>query len=156
MTRATLLMTLGLLTGCAGRDAEPPAATIAARPTGLPLEELPAQTLARGQCALVLWSRTSPPQRLFLAVNEPAAARVRMGGRTLALPRIAATGEAVFGHHPTQTYSGEGVTVTAGAEFDAREGLVGGVAAPSAVLTVRTADGTETVIPAGGLLACQG
>lgn len=157
MRRAVALLALALLAACGSRGerSTPRAAPTAAVQPGLPLEELPAQTLTRGQCALVLWSRTTPTRRLLMALNEPPSVRVQVGGRTLALGRTATAGETAFGHHPNQTYAGEGVTVAISAEFDAREGLVGGAAVPSASVAFRSADGAETVIPAAGLLACQ-
>ena len=150
-----MLLAAAALGGCAaGREpAEPEPPQSAA--TGLPLGELPAQTLTRGQCALVLWARTSPPHRIFLALNTPAAARVRLGDRTVTLPRTRVGGAETFGHHPVQIYEGEGLTLTAVTEFETREGLTGGAAAPNATVTVRGADGLETVIAAAGLLACQ-
>jgi len=156
--RRALAAALALcVSACASRGAQPeePAATPAALEAVAPLEELPPQTLTRGQCALVLWSRTTPARRIFMGLNAPPSARVQRGGRTLTLARTAASGEAAYGHPPVQTYSGEGLTLTASVEFDEGEGLVGGAVVPSAAVTLRDETGVETVIPAGGLLACQ-
>jgi hypothetical protein len=69
----------------------PVLAEAAPAPTGgLPLEALPTQTLASGQCALFLWARTTPPRRVFMALQDPAVARIRIDGRSVDLPRVGA------------------------------------------------------------------
>jgi hypothetical protein len=121
----------------------------------VPLQELPPQTLDKGQCALALWTRTTPARRVFMAFSTPAAAKVQAGGRTLTLPRTAWDGEAVFGHYPRQTYAGSGWTLRVTVEFDARSGLVGGAVAPSGAIELTDAQGLSLVVPVAGLVACQ-
>ncbi|MBX3479206.1 MAG: hypothetical protein KF842_02320 [Caulobacter sp.] len=122
---------------------------------GLAFAELPPQELAAGQCALFLWARTSPPRRFLMATQNPASARVSLDGRTLDLPLSAWDGEAVYGVHETQTFAGEGVTLTVRFTAEERKGLVGGLVVPSASVEYRDAAGWETVIPAAGMIACQ-
>lgn len=134
----------------------PARAEDAPAPTGtLPLEALPTQTLSRGQCALFLWARTTPPRRVFMALQDPTVARIRMGGRTIDLPRVAAEGEAAYGHYPLQSYAGEGLTLTVTIQMDARSGLVGGAVVPAGSLEFKGKDGWETVIPVAGMVGCQ-
>lgn len=143
-----LCLILGLaaaLTAGAARSAEP----------DMPLQELPTQTLASGQCALVLWTRTTPARRVFMALNDPAGAKVQVAGRTLDLPRTAWDGAPVFSHYPQQSFSGGGWTVKIGVEFDSRSGLVGGAVAPSGTLELTDAKGVSTVLPVAGMVACQ-
>ncbi len=122
---------------------------------GLPLQELPTQTLVRGQCALVLWTRTAPARRVFMALNDPAGALVQVGGKTVTLARTAWDGAAVFSHYPHQTFSGDGWTLKIDVEFDTRSGLVGGAVAPSGSLELSDAKGWSTVLPVAGMVACQ-
>ena len=122
---------------------------------GLPLEALPTQTLASGQCALFLWARTTPPRRVFMALQDPAVARIRIDGRSVDLPRTAAEGESAYGHAPVQRYEGEGITLTITIQMDARSGLVGGAVVPTGSLEYRDARGWETIIPVAGMVGCQ-
>lgn len=131
-------------------------AEAAPAPTGgLPLEALPTQTLASGQCALFLWARTTPPRRVFMALQDPAVARIRIEGRSIDLPRTAAEGESAYGHAPLQRYEGGGITLTMTIQMDARSGLVGGAVIPTGSLEYRDAKGWETVIPVAGMVGCQ-
>lgn len=122
----------------------------------LNLQELPTQKLASGQCALVLWTRTAPARRVFMAVSEPAGAKVQSGGRTVDLARSGASGEAVYGHFPEETFAGGGWEVKATVGFDTKGALVGGALVPSGSLEVRDARGWTTVLPVAGMVACQG
>lgn len=136
--------------------ASPAWAETAPVPTGgLPLEALPTQTLASGQCGLFLWARTSPPRRVFMALQDPAMARIRIEGRSVDLPRTAAEGESAYGHTPMQRYEGEGIVLTMRIEMDARSGLVGGAVIPTGSLEYRDAKGWETIIPVAGMVGCQ-
>lgn len=131
-------------------------AETAPAPTGgLPLEALPTQTLAGGQCALFLWARTTPPRRVFMALQDPAVARIRIEGRSVDLPRTAGEGDSVYGHTPIQRFEGEGITLTIKIQMDARSGLVGGAVIPSGSLEYRDAKGWETIIPVAGIVGCQ-
>lgn len=121
----------------------------------LALQELPTQKLAPGQCALVLWTRTAPARRVFMAVTEPAGARLQSAGRTVELLRTASSGEAVYGHFPEETFAGGGWEVKATVSFDTKGALVGGALAPSGSLEVRDARGWTTVVPVAGMVACQ-
>jgi hypothetical protein len=123
--------------------------------TELPLQELPPQTLAAGQCALVLWTRTTPARRVFMALNNPAGAKVQVDGRTVALARTGWDGEAVFGHSPKQAFAGGGWTLSVSVDFDTRSGLVGGAVAPSGTLELRDAKGWSILQSVAGMVACQ-
>lgn len=129
--------------------------TLAAAPVETPLEELPAQRLAAGQCGLFLWSRTSPPRRVLMASQSPAIARIQVGGATLELPRVAWEGEAVYGHYAMQRYAGSGHELTVRIETDVRTGLTAGAVAPVATIEHRAPGGWDVVIPAAGLIGCQ-
>lgn len=122
---------------------------------GLVFAELPPQELAPGQCALFLWARTTPARRFLMATQNPASARVSLDGRTLDVPLTAWDGEAVYGLHEIQTFSGDGITLTVRFSAEERKGLVGGLVAPNATVEYRDAAGWETVIPAAGMIACQ-
>lgn len=144
------------LSGCAGSL---PTMSGSGEPTvvtGLPLGEAPAQRLAPGQCALALWTRTEPAVRVVVAVSQPAQAHIRLDGRDLVLPRVSSDGEPIYGHAPNQTWSRDGVTLSLTATLAPRDGMVGGAVAQDAMLVLTQATGEEIIIPAAGLLACQG
>lgn len=156
MTTRRIAAALTLALSLAALDAARAAETAPAPAgTGLPLQELPTQTLAKGQCALFLWARTTPPQRVFMALQDPAIARVRIGGRSVDLPRTAWEGEGVYGHYQRQSYAANGVTLDVTVQMDARSGLVGGAVVPTGAIEYRDAAGWQTVVPVAGMVGCQ-
>lgn len=128
---------------------------LAGPPEPVPFEELPPQRLDSGQCALFLWTRETPPRRVFMALQTPALARLKINGGIVELPRVSAEGEAVFGHPPVQRYAGAGYEMTVRIQAEVRSGMAGGAVAPSASIEYRSADGWQTVIPAAGIVGCQ-
>jgi len=144
------------LAACAGGSSGEQAATAIADPMGAPaLFELPTQLLARGQCALVLWSRSSAPVRFAVTLDQPAVARVSVKGRVVELARVAQSGQSIHGQFPKQLYRGEGISLEVSfVPEDARQ-LAGGAVVSSAVVEVDDPTGWTSVIPAVGLIACQ-
>ena len=144
-----------LLASCAGTTVEQsamPAADTAGTPA---LAELPMQQLARGQCALVLWSRNSTPVRFLATLDQPAVASVMVQGRIVQLARVQQTGQSLHGQFPQQHYRGEGLSLEVSfSREDARE-LAGGAVVSSAVVEYVDAAGWTSIIPAAGLIACQ-
>jgi len=119
------------------------------------LAELPTQQLARGQCALVLWSRNTTPVRFLVTLDQPAVASVMVQGRIVQLARVQQTGQSLHGQFPQQHYRGEGLSLEVSfAREDARE-LAGGAVVSSAVVEYVDAAGWTSIIPAAGLIACQ-
>lgn len=147
---AALVLSLAALDAARAVEAAPAPAG-----AGLPFQELPTQTLAKGQCALFLWARTSPPRRVFMALQDPAVARVRIAGKSVDLPRTAWEGEGVYGHYQRQTYAADGVTLDVTVQMDGRSGLVGGAVVPTGAIEYRDAAGWQTVIPVAGMVGCQ-
>jgi hypothetical protein len=145
-----------LLAACAGTQTVEHSAMPAAEATGMStLAELPTQQLARGQCALVLWSRNSPPVRFLVTLDQPAVANVMVQGRIVQLARVQQTGQSLHGQFPQQHYRGEGISLEVSfTRADARE-LAGGAVVSSAVVEYMDAAGWTSIIPAAGLIACQ-
>ena len=150
-----ILATL-LLAACTSTPAAEQSMMQAADPTGMPkLAELPTQQLARGQCALVLWSRNATPVRFLVTLDQPAVANVMVQGRIVQLARVEQTGQSLHGQFPQQHYRGEGISLEVSfARNDARE-LAGGAVVSSAVVEYVDAAGWTSIIPAAGLIACQ-
>jgi hypothetical protein len=154
--RMASVMAAAVVAACASAPSMKPGATPSPVPEAqLPFEELPTHTILPGQCALVLWTRASRPRRIFLALNEPASAYIRTAGHTLALARTRAVGDAVFGHAPSQTYSGDGWTVEISFVMDPNSPLAGGATLSSALVSFTDKQGWSGAVPAAGMVACQ-
>jgi hypothetical protein len=142
-----------LLAACAST---PPAEQPAANAIDMPaLAELPTQQRARGQCALVLWSRNSTPVRFAVTLDRPAVARVSLQGRVVELVRVAQSGQSIHGQFPEQHYRGEGISLQVSFVADDARQLAGGAVVSSAIVEYDDPSGWTSVIPAAGLIACQ-
>lgn len=145
-----------LMAACAGGPSGDQAATAVADPMGAPaLAELPTQLLARGQCALVLWSRNSMPVRFVVTLDQPAVARVSVKGRVVELARVGQSGQSIHGQFPEQQYRGEGISLEVSFVADDARQLAGGAVVSSAVVEYVDPAGWTSIIPAVGLIACQ-
>lgn len=156
IARLLMMLGLGLLAGaCQSGGASGARPAPVPSLADVPLQTLPPQRLAPGQCALVLWRKSATAQRIFMAFSDPAVARIRVGGRELELARTDAEGERVFGHSPRQVYQGGGVTLGVDLEIDPDRGLLSGAVVPSGVIDFRQQGGASVILPVGGLIACQ-
>ena len=157
ITRLTVgAVTALLLAACAGGSSSEKTTAAVADPMGAAaLSELPTQVLARGQCALVLWSRNSTPVRFAVTLDQPAVARVSMKGRVVEFARVSQNGQSIHGQFPEQHYRGEGMSLEVSfMPEDARQ-LAGGAVVSSAVVEFDDPTGWTSVIPAVGVIACQ-
>jgi hypothetical protein len=118
-------------------------------------EELPPQSLERGRCGLFLWARTAQPVLLMAVVDEPSAARVRMDGSQRMLPRTRFDGAPAFGQFERQTFSDGRLTLEVDVQFDAERNIRDGAIVREGVVRVLSGGGWQTILPVGGLVACQ-
>ena len=154
IARLVAALACGLLAGaCQSAGGARPAPVAAS--ADIPLQTLPPQQLAPGQCALVLWRKSATAQRVFMAFSTPPVARVRLAGKDVELARTDAEGELVFGHRPRQVYQGDGVTISVDLEIDPDRGLLSGAVVPAGVIDLRRQGGALVILPVGGLIACQ-
>lgn len=156
---ALLGLAAGLsLAACAGgapTASEGPSSPAATQTVGVQLMELPPQRLTSGQCALALWSRTTKPERVLMAFNEPAVARIQVQGRTMDVPLVSREGRQSFGHFPVQVYANERLTLTVRVNFEPRDQLIGGAVARNGAIEIVDAQGWSAAIPVGGIVACE-
>lgn len=119
-------------------------------------EALAAQPLDPGACGLFLWTQSAgEPVFVLAAFAQPAHARVRIDGRDHSLSRTNADGQAAYGHFERQTFSDGRLTLSVDVVFDPARSLVDGMAIQGGVIRVSDRQGWETIVPVGGLLACE-
>ncbi len=165
MMRLVLLCLIVLLSGCAslglpGADAEPDGERAAGtqNPGETPvIGTLPPQRLEADECGLFLWSRDG--RRRLVYVGRPALGEARMviGGDQVLLIRTALSGTTVLGQSSEESYSVDGLSMTVGLRLVlGRDGAVsGGAVVPQGTISLIGEDGWRTVLPVGGLIACQ-
>ena len=143
-----------LLAGCGGGGARPATAPLAAD-DGIPLNTLPRQNLAAGQCGLFLWKAGNEARLVLMAQVQPAMARIALDGRLVDLPRINAQAGDTGGLFADAIYSDGGTTVALNIRLEQRSGLEGGAVVTDGTLRLDRANGDGFVMPVAGLLACR-
>jgi len=110
--------------------------------------------MAAGQCAMFLWVRNAERKLVFYG-SAAGEARAVLDGREVGMTRTSINGHEAFGQYEDQTYTYEGQRIQVRVDFERRAGMERGVVVPQGTLRLQQADGWETVLPVGGLVACE-
>jgi hypothetical protein len=122
-------------------------------PSAIELGALPEAAIPKGECGMVLWTLDEQrPQPVFRYVAGKSADIVLAGERET-LSRTDASGATGFGISEQQTFSREGVLVRVIARFSL--GFDAGTYLERGVISIETADGWRTVVPAAGIAGCR-
>lgn len=119
----------------------------------LPLTELPTQTLAKDECALVLWERATG-RRIAMLTPRPEAIRVVVGGVETVLARTGSDGDPIVGFAPRAEFAGGGLRVATVLTIVANN-VAGSAVVRDGVISVTGIDGVEIVAPVAGLAGCN-
>jgi hypothetical protein len=151
--RAAAIASAAIAVFCGAATAQGAAPETAIAET--PLQSLPQQALSVGQCGMFVWSKNENPVLMMVAYDNPAEAVVRTDGRERRLERTAFDGERQHGHFETQTFSNGRITLTLEVRLTPQGNMRDGALIEAGVVRMRDRRGWETVVPVGGLLACQ-
>lgn len=125
---------------------------------GIAVGTVPPQRLEDGECGLFLWTRDA--QRRLVFVGRPAqnAGVMVIGGDEVTLNRRAIEGAPAFGAAARERYIVEesDTEVKLRLDFAERRDISGGALVPRGTLRVSRPKGWATVLPVGGLVACEG
>ncbi|KCZ95008.1 hypothetical protein HHI_07162 [Hyphomonas hirschiana VP5] len=120
----------------------------------IPVEGLPPQTLAAGECGLFLWGMAAPRRFTFFTEASSGEALMLHEGAPMTLVVTDSNGE-VFGQFFTQIqYLSADGKWSVNLTLNPGEVLEGGQRVESGRLVTTGADGWETVLPVTGVRAC--
>lgn len=103
---------------------------------------------------MFLWSRANERNLIFFSGRD-GAAHVVVNGESAQLPRTRAEGQQILGQFEKQTFHKDQYMLQVDVDFAQRPGISRGAAVPQGSLRLTGAGGWETVIPTGGLVACE-
>lgn len=126
------------------------AALAAASP--LPLRELPVQRLTAGDCALVLWER-STGRRVAMLVLRPDGIRIHHDGVVKTLPKISGNESAIGGFAPNARFGDGHIRIATALTIVAGD-VAGSAIIRDGMISVTEADGLEIVAPVAGIAGC--
>jgi hypothetical protein len=124
----------------------------------LEMQALEPQRLQPGECGMFLWTRAAEARdRMLVAVafDGPPMLRVKLGDRTVTLPRTAFGRERQASQFEMQRYTDGDAMIEVNVKFDATRPLQDGALVSEGMIKVRSRQGWETLTPVGGLAACQ-
>ncbi|MDZ7627771.1 MAG: hypothetical protein U5J99_05090 [Parvularculaceae bacterium] len=102
---------------------------------------------------MILWTLdVAQPVPVFRAVSQKGA-EIKLDGVVRKLSLSDAGGVAGFGVFETQTFAGEGLTVTVKVRFGL--GFEGGSYLERGLVSIERSDGWKTVVPAAGIAGCR-
>jgi hypothetical protein len=158
MRPALLAALIAVLPACSHSPKPEAASAPASTPqaiSAVPDAGLPPQRLAPGKCGLFLWGMSAPRQFVFFAESPATSGLVLLDGGPVRLPVTSSGGE-VFGQFVSEleleeAATGRVVEIT----LKPGENLDGGQRVDSGNITIRDAEGWETILPVTGVRACM-
>ena len=155
--KARIVLPLLLLANAAPavqKSAPPPPAAPQPSIDGLPVGEIPKQTLPAKGCAAFLWSAARTRALVAMATADPAQLRLSLGGTITDLSRTAQQGPGGFGFSGVTEYRGGAVTAVLDMTITIRNDLKDGAAVSQATLRVDREGQDSVVLPVAGLIGC--
>jgi len=114
---------------------------------------LPDAALPKGGCGMILWTLdVERPIPVFRSVSQKGA-EIVIDGALQNLKLVEADGDAGFGIYESQTFSGDGLTVSVRVRFGL--GFDGGTYLERGLVSIEKPDGWKAVIPAAGIAGCR-
>ena len=113
-------------------------------------QELPAQTLAAGECGLFVWTADDARRFILFGKSQAFKAIWQDGASQRALKIIDQNGTPTQGQFPTQIYD-NGMTL----RMMKAQRIDGGTRYQGGTLSKKTADGWDSVTPVIGVSSCR-
>ena len=119
---------------------------------GLPIGALPRQDLPKAGCAAYLF--TTGETRRFAAMAAPDTLRLSLEGRTVDLPRTAASGRVAHGLSSETDYRAGDIAARLSMTIVDRPDLAAGAQVGEALLTLDRTSRDTIALPLAGLVGC--
>lgn len=153
------LLLVSLTLACAGSGAR----LAEAAPGGIEVsgrtvfQSLPPPDVRPAQCPLILYSRSDESRLIFISLDYPRIALIRIDGETHEFPRVSVAGGSSHRHYEEEVYaSPEGAQLVLSARFAPIANDASGVTIRSASVAYTSPEGETVVAPAVGLASCPG
>jgi len=145
-----------LLSGCASNSAMKGGSGVAAASVAggdIIIDALPDPSLAKGDCGMILWTLDENQPAAVLRVASGKGAEMSVNGSVVKFAITQTSGAAGFGVFEEQSFAAEGLTATVKVRFGL--GFDGGSYLERGLVTIESASGWRTVIPAAGVAGCR-
>ncbi len=154
--RSLLFATIAATAGCASSGSDDISRTVVAEPGGggeFVVGALADSALPKGDCGMVLWTlEAERPAPIFRLIANKGG-EIMLDGRLVKLALGESSGAAGFGVFESQALSAEGIEATVKVRFGL--GFDGGSYLERGLLSIESAAGWRSVIPAAGIAGCR-
>lgn len=156
MIRRLILLGALILAGCASTAAKNAGKGVVAAPSGAGdavIGALADPSLSKGECGMILWTLEENQPAAILRVTSGKGAEMSVNGATVKFAITDTSGAAGFGVFEDQSLEAEGFTASVKVRFGL--GFDGGSYLERGLVTIESASGWRTVIPAAGVAGCR-
>ena len=156
MTRGAFLLIALIAAGCSTPASRNAGSAVVAAPSGagdVVVSALSDASLPKGECGMILWTLEANQPAAILRLIAGKSADIVINGKTLKLAITASSGATGFGVYEEQLLAAEGMTASVKVVFGL--GFDGGSYLERGLVTIESATGWRTVIPAAGVAGCR-
>jgi len=156
MRSAFLLIAAALASACATTSTTTAAQGVVAAPSGdgdVIVGALADASLQKGDCGMILWTLEANSPAAIFKMTADKGAEIVINGKPVKLSVVATAGAAGFGVFEESKLAADGLSASVKVRFGL--GFEGGSYVERGLLTVESASGWRTVIPAAGVAGCR-
>ncbi|MEK7265390.1 MAG: hypothetical protein AAB227_04740 [Pseudomonadota bacterium] len=156
MIRRLILLGALVLAGCASPAAKNAKLGVVGAPSGagdVVIGALPDPSLPAGECGMILWTLEENQPAAIVRLTSGKGAEMSVNGAVVKFAITQTSGAAGFGIFEDQSLAADGLTATIKVRFGL--GFDGGSYLERGLVTIESASGWRTVIPAAGVAGCR-
>lgn len=145
-----------VISGCSSTAAKSARSGVVAAPAGdgdIIVGALIDPSLPAGGCGMILWTLEENQPAAILRVTSGKGAEMSVNGANVKFAITETSGAAGFGVFENQTLTAEGLIASVKVRFGL--GFDGGSYLERGLVTIESASGWRTVIPAAGVAGCR-
>lgn len=119
------------------------------------MSSLPAQELEKGACVIFLWGMESSRPLIFTQNVSTDSAFALIDNKRILITRDQASELVIPGFYARQRFLSGGMSIDVRLKPGEGRNLYEGIKIPTGILSIKKADGSETIVSASGLLGCN-
>jgi hypothetical protein len=156
MIRHAVFVGALVVSGCASDASKKTTQSVVAAPSGagdVVVGALADASLPKGECGMIVWTLEENQPAPILRVTSGKGAEMVVNGAPVKFTIAETSGAAGFGVFEDQNFTAEGYSATVKVRFGL--GFDGGSYLERGLVTLESASGWRTVVPAAGVAGCR-
>ncbi|MCC3861752.1 hypothetical protein [Pseudemcibacter aquimaris] len=116
---------------------------------------LPAQSMEKGECITFLWAEQVNRPLIFTHNIKDDSATILINQQSVTGTRTSVEGSVIPGFFTSQSYKANDAVIDIKLKPDAAQNIYEGIKIPSGLITIKSQDGSQNIIPVSGMLGCN-